>query len=52
MNFRAGVRMSGRWCDGECGEMLNNLAVYVVETSFKIQINLSVSLIKDHTLTT
>jgi hypothetical protein len=40
MNFRAGVGMSGRWCDGECGEMLNNLAVYVVETSFKIRLNL------------
>jgi len=32
--------------------MFNNLAVYVVETSFKIQMNLSVSLTEHHTLTT
>jgi len=35
-----------------CVEMFNNLAVYVVETSFKIQMNLTVSLIEHHTLTT
>lgn len=43
--------MSGRCCDGECVEMLNNLAAYVAETSFKIRMNLSVSLIENLTLT-
>jgi len=52
MNFRACVGMSGRRCDGKCGEMLNNTAIYVVETLFKIQMNLSVSLNKQHTLAT